>query len=146
MRLSASREKKIKQFIPKHKSSSAIWWILQRLTGIMLFFLILFHMFMNHYLSAIAFTDTGFNAIVENFGLSSFQAVQWKMLNFPFYFVISMLFGITVVFHMFNGFRTVILDLSPGKWSKRILAMILLLGGFLLVIYLFLFNYIVTIS
>jgi succinate dehydrogenase hydrophobic anchor subunit len=146
MKLSASQEKNIKRFIPKHQSSSAIWWILQRLTGAMLFFLILFHMLMNHYLSAIAITNTEFNTIVETFGLASFQAVQWKMINFPLYSVISILFVLTVVFHMLNGFRTVILDLAPGKLSKRILAMILLLIGILLVVYAFSLNYIVTIS
>ena len=146
MKLSASQEKKVKQFVPKHKGSSAIWWILQRLTGVMLFFLVLFHMFVNHYLSALAITDTGFNTIVENFGLASFQAVQWKMINFPFYSVISILLILTVVFHMLNGFRTVILDLAPGKLSKRVLAMILLLVGFLLVAYVLSLNYIVRIS
>jgi len=119
---------------------------LQRLTGVMLFLLILFHMFANHYLSALAITDTGFNTIVENFGLASFQAVQWKMVNYPIYLMISILFILTVVFHMLNGFRTVILDLAPGKISKRILAMILLLIGVLLVVYVLSLNYIVSIS
>ncbi|MHA2166332.1 MAG: hypothetical protein ACXAC6_04745 [Candidatus Hodarchaeales archaeon] len=146
MKLNTSQEKKIKQFVPKHQGSSAIWWILQRLTGVMLFLLILFHMFANHYLSALAITDTGFNTIVENFGLASFQAVQWKMVNYPIYLMISILFILTVVFHMLNGFRTVILDLAPGKISKRILAMILLLIGVLLVVYVLSLNYIVSIS
>ena len=145
MKLNTSQEKKVKQFVPKHQGSSAIW-ILQRLTGVMLFLLILFHMFANHYLSALAITDTGFNTIVENFGLASFQAVQWKMVNYPIYLMISILFILTVVFHMLNGFRTVILDLAPGKISKRILAMILLLIGVLLVVYVLSLNYIVSIS
>ncbi len=140
MKLSASQEKKVKQFVPKHSGSSAVWWVLQRITGVMLFFLILFHMIMNHYLSAIAITDTGFNTIVEQFGLASFQAVQWKMINFPFYFWISILFVLTVVFHMLNGFRTVVLDLAPGRLSKRLLAIIILLIGFLLVVYAFFLN------
>ena len=135
MKLSSSQETKIKQFIPKHKASSAIWWVLQRLTGVMLFFLILFHMFINHYSSAHLPAD-----IVRDYGIASFQAVQWKMINFPLYFLVSMLFVLTVVFHMLNGFRTVILDLAPGKLSKRVLAMILLLVGFLLVVYGFVLN------
>ena len=138
MKLSTSQEEKIKQFVPKHKSSSALWWVLQRLTGAMLFFLILFHMLVNHYSSAHLPAD-----IVTNYGIASFQAVQWKMINFPFYLVISMLFVLTVVFHMLNGFRTVILDLAPGKISKRILAMILLLIGFLLVVYVLSLNLLV---
>ncbi len=140
MKLSASQEKKVKQFVPKHSGSSAVWWVLQRITGVMLFFLILFHMFMNHYLSAISITDTGFNTIVDTFGLASFQAVQWKMINFPLYFWISILFVLTVVFHMLNGFRTVVLDLAPGRLSKRLLAIIILLIGFLLVVYAFFLN------
>ena len=146
MKLSSSQEKKIKQFMPKHQSSSALWWVLQRITGVMLFFLILFHMIMNHYLSAIAITDTGFNTIVEQFGLASFQAVQWKMINFPFYFWISILFVLTVVFHMLNGFRTVTLDLAPGRMSKRVIAIVLLLIGFFLVVYAFFLNYTVMVA
>jgi succinate dehydrogenase/fumarate reductase cytochrome b subunit len=141
MQLSTSQEKKVKQFVPKHKGSSAIWWIMQRLTGAMLFFLILFHMLVNHYSSAHLPAD-----IVSSYGIASFQAVQWKMINFPLYSVISILFVLTVVFHMLNGFRTVILDLAPGKLSKRVLAMILLLIGFLLVAYVLSLNYLVGIS
>ena len=130
MKLSSSQEIKIKQFMPKHKSSSALWWVLQRVTGVMLFFLILFHMLVNHYSSAHLPAN-----IVDLYGIASFQAVQWKMRNIPLYFGISILFVLTVVFHMLNGFRTVILDLTPGRLSKRLLAMILLLIGFLLVVF-----------
>ena len=66
MKLSASQEEKIKLFVPKHKGSSAIWWVLQRLTGAMLFFLILFHMLVNHYSSAHLPAD-----IVNNYGIAS---------------------------------------------------------------------------
>ncbi len=135
-----SSESKIRKFLPKHSKKSALWWVLQRITGVMLFFLILFHMIVNHYLSAIAITDAGFNSIVEEFGLASFQAVQWKMKNFPLYFWISILFVLTVVFHMLNGFRTVTLDLAPGRMSKRLIAIVLLLIGFLLVVYAFFLN------
>jgi len=121
---------KLKSFMPKHKGSSALWWVLQRLTGVMLFVLILFHMLVNHYSSAHLPAN-----IVADYGIASFQAVQWKMINFPLYSIISILFVLTVVFHMLNGFRTVMLDLAPGKMSKRILAMILLLIGILLVVY-----------
>ncbi|UCE13693.1 MAG: hypothetical protein JSV04_00625, partial [Candidatus Heimdallarchaeota archaeon] len=107
MGIEISSESKFSKFLPKHSKKSAFWWVLQRLTGVMLFFLILFHMIMNHYLSAIAITDAGFNSIVEMYGLASFQAVQWKMNNFPLYLWISVLFVLTVVFHMLNGFRTV---------------------------------------
>ncbi len=132
-------ESKFGKFLPKHSKKSAFWWVLQRITGVMLFFLILFHMIMNHYLSA-TITTPAFNAIVEEFGLASFQAVQWKMINFPLYFWISILFVLTVGFHMLNGFRTVTLDLAPGKMSKRLLAIVLLLIGFLFVVYAFILN------
>ncbi|MFX0211739.1 MAG: hypothetical protein ACFFDT_37530 [Candidatus Hodarchaeota archaeon] len=128
-------ESKFSKFLPKHSKKSAIWWVLQRITGVMLFFLILFHMLINHYLSAHLPTD-----IVETYGIASFQAVKWKMINFPFYFWISILFVVTVVFHMLNGFRTVTLDLAPGRISKRLLAIVLLLIGFLLVAYAFFLN------
>ncbi|MFX0125822.1 MAG: hypothetical protein ACFFAE_19525 [Candidatus Hodarchaeota archaeon] len=139
-------ESKFRKFLPKHSKKSALWWVLQRITGAMLFFLILFHMIMNHYLTAIAITDAGFNTIVETYGIASFQAVQWKMNNFPFYFWISILFVLTVVFHMLNGFRTVLLDLAPGRVSKRLLAMVLLLIGFLILVYAFFLNFTVMVS
>jgi succinate dehydrogenase/fumarate reductase cytochrome b subunit len=128
-------ESKFRKFLPRHSKKSALWWVLQRITGVMLFFLILFHMLVNHYLSAHLPAE-----IVEIYGIASFQAVQWKMINFPLYFLISILFVITVVFHMLNGFRTVTLDLTPGKVSKRLLAIVLLLIGFLLVVYAFFLN------
>lgn len=134
-------ESKFSKFLPKHSKKSAFWWVLQRITGVMLFFLILFHMLVNHYLSAHLPTD-----IVERYGIASFQAVQWKMLNFPLYFLISMLFVLTVVFHMLNGFRTVTLDLAPGRMSKRLLAIGLLLLGLFLVVYAFVLNSTVMVS
>lgn len=140
METEISSESKFRKFLPKHSKKSALWWVLQRITGVMLFFLILFHMIVNHYLSAIAITNAGFNSIVEEFGLASFQAVQWKMINFPLYFWISILFVLTVVFHMLNGFRTVTLDLAPGRMSKRMVAIVLLLIGFFLVVYAFFLN------
>ncbi|MHA2246073.1 MAG: hypothetical protein ACXADY_14005 [Candidatus Hodarchaeales archaeon] len=135
-----SSESKFRKFLPKHSKKSAFWWVLQRITGVMLFFLILFHMIMNHYLSAIAISDAGFKTTVDTYGLASFQAVKWKMENFPLYFWISILFVLTVVFHMLNGFRTVTLDLAPGRMSKRLLGIVLLLIGFLLVVYAFFLN------
>ncbi|UCG01468.1 MAG: hypothetical protein JSW11_17855 [Candidatus Heimdallarchaeota archaeon] len=134
-------ESKFAKFLPKHSKKSALWWVLQRITGVMLFFLILFHMLVNHYLSAHLPLD-----IVETYGIASFQAVRWKMINFPFYFWISVLFVLTVVFHMLNGFRTVTLDLAPGRVSKRLLAIVLLLIGFLLVVYAFFLNYTVMVA
>ena len=134
-------ESKFSKFLPKHSKKSAFWWVLQRITGVMLFFLILFHMLVNHYLSAHLPAD-----IVKDYGIASFQAVRWKMLNFPLYFLISMLFVLTVVFHMLNGFRTVTLDLAPGRMSKRLLAIGLLLLGLLLVVYAFILNSTVMVS
>lgn len=139
-------EGKVRKFLPKHSKKSAIWWVLQRITGAMLFFLILFHMFANHYYSAFAIQDAQFNTIVETFGLASYQAVQYKMSNYPIYFFISILFVITVVFHMLNGFRTVVLDLAPGRVSKRLLAVVLLLVGIGLVVYAFFLNSTVMLS
>ncbi|MHA2225879.1 MAG: hypothetical protein ACXAC8_11780 [Candidatus Hodarchaeales archaeon] len=132
MGIEVSSEIKFRKFLPKHSKKSAFWWVLQRITGVMLFFLILFHMLVNHYLSGHIPSN-----IVN--GIASFEAVQWKMQN-PLYFLISMLFVITVVFHMLNGFRTVTLDLAPGRMSKRLLAIVLLLIGFFFVVYLFFLN------
>ncbi|WP_455139799.1 hypothetical protein [Candidatus Hodarchaeum mangrovi] len=136
MKLSSSQESKIRQFLPKHQSSSALWWVLQRISGFFVFLLVFFHMIVNHYLTALMNTD----AVPElQKGIASFEAVQWKMQN-PLYFWISILFVIFLMIHALNGFRMVMLDVATGHTFRKILAILLLLIGVLVIIYAFILN------
>ena len=136
MKLSSSQESKIRQFLPKHQSSSALWWVLQRISGFFVFLLVFFHMIVNHYLTALMNTDA--YPELQN-GIASFQAVQWKMQN-PIYFWISILFVIFLMIHALNGFRMVLLDVATGHTFRRILAILLFLIGVLVIVYAFILN------
>ncbi len=133
MKTEISSESKLKQFIPKHQARSAIWWVLQRLSGFFLFFFLLFHLLANHYLTALLPAD------VRAFGVASFEAVQWKMqytyLGIPLYLVISLCFVTFLVFHMLNGFRTVTLDLTTNQTLRKLIAFLLVIIGFVAIAY-----------
>ncbi|MFX0094302.1 MAG: hypothetical protein ACFFBD_21370 [Candidatus Hodarchaeota archaeon] len=136
MKLSSYQEKKIKQFIPKHQNSSALWWVLQRISGFFVFLLVFFHMIVNHYLTALMNTDA--YPELQN-GIASFQAVQWKMQN-PLYFWISILFVIFLMIHALNGIRMVIVDVATGHTLRKVVGILLLLTGVLVIIYAFILN------
>ncbi|MFX0184160.1 MAG: succinate dehydrogenase, hydrophobic membrane anchor protein [Candidatus Hodarchaeota archaeon] len=133
MELDVSKSR-FKRFVPKHEARSALWWIIQRLSGFFLFFLILFHMLINHYISELIPTN-----IAETYGIASFEAVQWKMQQ-PLYLIISMLFVLFLAFHMLNGLRTVIFDLAPGKKIRTVFVVLLLLIGIGIVLYALILN------
>ena len=135
MKLSPSQEK-VRVFIPKHSGSSAFWWVLQRLSGFLVFLFVFFHMVVNHYLTLLMNTE---NVPELEHGIASFQAVQWKMQN-PLYFWISILFVVFLIIHMLNGFRMVVLDIATGHSFRRIFGILLLLLGILIVLYAFILN------
>lgn len=136
MKSSSSQESKIVQFLPKHQSSSALWWVLQRISGFFVFLLVFFHMIVNHYLTALMNTDA--YPELQN-GIASFQAVQWKMQN-PLYFWISILFVIFLMIHALNGFRMVVLDIATGHTFRTVVAILLLIIGVLVIFYAFILN------
>ena len=136
MKSSSSQESKIVQFLPKHQSSSALWWVLQRISGFFVFLLVFFHMIVNHYLTALMNTDA--YPELQN-GIASFQAVQWKMQN-PLYFWISILFVIFLMIHALNGFRMVVLDVATGHTFRTVVAILLLIIGVLVIFYAFILN------
>ena len=128
-----SSDNKLKRFVPKHQARSAIWWVFQRLSGFFLFFFVLFHLLVNHYLTALLPEN------IASSGVASFEAVQWKMqytyLGIPLYLVISLLFVTFLVFHMLNGFRTVILDLTTNQTLRKLLAFFLVIIGLVAISY-----------
>ncbi|MHA1994712.1 MAG: hypothetical protein ACW97Z_09240 [Candidatus Hodarchaeales archaeon] len=136
MKLSPSQEQKVKVFIPKHSGSSAFWWVLQRISGFLVFLFVFFHMVVNHYLTLLMNTES-IPELEE--GIASFSAVQWKMSN-PLYFWVSILFVVFLMLHMLNGFRMVILDVATGHSFRKIIGILLLLIGVLAVIYAFTLN------
>lgn len=138
MKLSESQEKKIKQFIPKHQGSSAVWWVLQRISGFFVFLFVLFHMIINHYATAVLPTMVSDPAFDK--GIASFEAVQWKMANFPLYFWISILFVVFLMVHMLNGVRMVVLDVATGHTLRKIFGILLLLLGIVIIVYAFILN------
>ncbi|PWI46860.1 hypothetical protein CEE45_14580 [Candidatus Heimdallarchaeota archaeon B3_Heim] len=136
MKLSPSQETKVKRFIPKHSGSSAFWWVLQRVSGFLVFLFVFFHMVVNHYLTLWPGMES--RPELED-GIASFSAVQWKMQN-PLYFWISILFVVFLMLHMLNGFRMVVLDVATGHSFRKIFGILLLLIGVLAVIYAFTLN------
>ncbi len=136
MKLNPSQKQKVKVFIPKHSGSSAFWWVLQRVSGFLVFLFVLFHMIVNHYLTLLMDTDA--HPELEE-GIASFAAVQWKMQN-PLYFWISILFVVFLMLHMLNGFRMVVLDIATGHSFRKLIGILLLLIGVLAVIYAFTLN------
>ena len=136
MKLSASQEKNVKKFIPKHQGSSAVWWALQRVSGFLVFLFVFFHMVVNHYLTAIMDTSTE-SALSK--GIASFEAVQWKMSN-PIYFTISILFVVFLMIHALNGFRMVVLDVATGHSFRKFFGILLLLLGVVIVVYAIILN------
>lgn len=136
MKLSSSQEKRIKQFIPKHQGSSAIWWVLQRISGFFVFLFVFLHMVVNHYLTLLM--DTGTEAALDK-GIASFEAVQWKM-SFPIYFWVSILFVVFLMIHMLNGARMVVLDIATGHSFRKLFGILLLLLGVIIVVYAFILN------
>ncbi|MFX0013050.1 MAG: hypothetical protein ACFFB2_04415 [Promethearchaeota archaeon] len=133
MGIEISSESKLTRFVPKHQARSAVWWVFQRLSGFFLFFFLLFHLLVNHYLTTLLPTD------VREFGVASFEAVQWKMqytyLGIPLYLVISLCFVTFLVFHMLNGFRTVTLDLITNQSLRKLIAFLLVIIGLVAITY-----------
>ncbi|MFW9779743.1 MAG: hypothetical protein ACFFE8_12890 [Candidatus Heimdallarchaeota archaeon] len=109
-------ESGITRFVPKHEARSAQWWVLQRISGAFTFVLLGLHMVLNHYLNP--FVEAQYPDIVRDYGIASFRVVQIKMAN-PLYLIVSFLFVIFLLFHAFNGVRTVWLDIIPGDASRR---------------------------
>lgn len=128
-----SSESKLKRFVPKHQARSAIWWVFQRISGFFLFFFVIFHMLVNHYLTALLPTN------IRALGVASFEAVQWKMqytyLGIPWYLVISFCMVTVLVFHMLNGFRTVTLDLTTNQTLRKLIAFLLIVIGLVAITY-----------
>jgi succinate dehydrogenase cytochrome b556 subunit len=138
MVIDSSSEGFFKRFIPKHEASSAWLWIFQRISGALVFFLLLFHMAVNHYLNLVIPED-----IATEYGIASMQSVIIKMQN-PAYFIVSILFVVVLLFHALNGFRTVVLDLAPSQNTRKLLGILLILIGIVATIYILILNLMVA--
>ena len=117
-------ESRIERFVPKHDARSARWWVLQRVSGAITFVLLAFHMTVNHFFNPII--EAQYPDIVRDYGIASFRVVQIKFAN-PLYLIISFLFVVFLLFHAFNGMRTVWLDIVPGEKSRRYIGWLVLI-------------------
>jgi succinate dehydrogenase cytochrome b556 subunit len=106
---------------PKHSSTGAIHWGLQRITGFLLIFLVGAHLLFEHFIE----TETG---------PASFQSVTERLQD-PVYFLVDMLLLLTALYHALNGTRTVLLDLALPPKLQTMITYLLIIIGMLATIY-----------
>jgi succinate dehydrogenase hydrophobic anchor subunit len=101
-------------------------WLTQALTGLLLVFILAFHMIAHHY-------------VVEG-GLRNYEQVLDYVAN-PIVFVIEVLFVIVAVIHGLLGVRSIITDLRPSaatmrafEWGLRIVGLITIAYGIYLAV------------
>ena len=96
----------LKTFLTYEKAPGAWSWGLHRITGLGLMFYLYLHIFA---LTALQKGPEAFNAEMVLFKSPIFMFLEWA------------LFGL-VLFHSFNGFRIVLIDLADGaKYHKKLL-------------------------
>ena len=95
------------------KGGGAIPWFLQRVTGIILLFLMVGHYILMHYN-----IDSG----------HSYEAVLNRMQN-PFYKALQMSFVVLGLYHGINGTWSVIRDFELKKWLSWTLYSTLVVSG-----------------
>jgi succinate dehydrogenase / fumarate reductase membrane anchor subunit len=87
-------------------SYSALLWLGQVVTGILLLFTLGLHMFAHHY-------------VVED-GLRDFNQVLDYVSN-PLIFVVEIIFLIVVSIHAMLGVRSILFDLGPAESMKKVI-------------------------
>ena len=96
----------LKTLLTYEKAPGAWSWGLHRITGLGLMFYLYLHILA---LTALQEGPEAFNAEMELFKSPIFMFLEWA------------LFGL-VLFHSFNGFRIVLIDLAEGaKYHKKLL-------------------------
>lgn len=131
-RMALDSESRLKRFVPKHEARSAQWWVLQRISGAFTFVFLGFHMLVNHFFNPLI--EAQYPEIVEEYGIASFRVVQIKFAN-PLYLIISFLFVVFLLFHAFNGMRTVWFDIAAGQSSRRFVSWLLLILAVVLILF-----------
>lgn len=89
-------------------------WLVKQFTGVLVFFLIITHVIINH--------------MVSPDGLLSYDEVIQYLGN-PWVAAMETLFLLAVIFHSILGVRSVLLDLNPSKRVLKAVDPLLLLLG-----------------
>ncbi|MHA2363162.1 MAG: hypothetical protein ACXAC7_04340 [Candidatus Hodarchaeales archaeon] len=131
----ADQVDKLKGFLPKHDKKSVLWWGLQRISGFLLLFALLFHMIVVHYSNLFVPEH-----LVDTYGISSAEVVRWKFSQW-WYVLTDYIMVILLLFHGLNGARTVVLDMVTKEGVKSKLTLMLIIIGFLAFIYIAIVNF-----
>jgi succinate dehydrogenase / fumarate reductase membrane anchor subunit len=110
MELGANMKKKYNET----SNRGAIAWLLQRISAVLLFFLIIFHYITYHFIST---------------GAPEWESVILKMQS-PWFNLLQFLFLILALYHGFNGVWMVVEDYLHSKfWRILIFSIIIVLGS-----------------
>jgi len=104
-----------------NRSGGKFLWLFQRLSGFILFFILLFHFFLLHF------------AVPEGEPLT-FSLVMQR-LSTPFWKTLDLVFLILALFHGLNGLWTVFGDYFHRSWVKVTLFCLVATGGLVLLVF-----------
>lgn len=99
---------------------SALLWLVQVVSGVLLLFTLGLHMIAHHF-------------VVED-GLRNFQQVLEYVSN-PLIFIIEIIFLTVVSIHAMIGVRAILFDLGPGRGMKQVINWGVTIVGIATVIY-----------
>lgn len=109
----------MKKTFKESSKTGAIAWLLQRVSAVVLFIMLIYHFISYHFISA---------------GAYSYEKVLAKMQT-PWFNLVQFLFLVTALYHGLNGVWTVTEDYIHSKfWRLVIFSVIVLLGVSLLFI------------
>jgi len=104
----------------RRKDSAGALWIVQAISGLLLFPILGLHMIAHHY-------------VVEG-GLRTFQDVVAYISN-PIIFALEVLFLIVVVPHAMLGLQSIVMDLGPSERTERTITRIFRILMILIIVY-----------
>ncbi len=111
-------------FVPQHSSTGAWAWILQRLTGVLLWIFLGMHLLATHFgffTPEVTSGNTGYT------GPASYNSVMARLQS-PMFIVDATLLVIAV-YHGLNGIKMVAYDVWTGKTARTIISWVLTLIG-----------------
>ena len=103
-------------------ATAGVWtWLLQRVSAALLVVLVLGHFWLLHY------------AVVGE--KITFDRVLGRLQSGSFFFVLDVALLAVVIFHGFNGIRTVIVDFGIGQRARVVLSLVLAALGAITFLY-----------
>lgn len=114
-----------KFFVPQHSSAGAWAWILQRLTGALLWIFLGMHLLATHFgwftPNVYADKNTGYT------GPASYNSVMDRMHSTMFWIDFTLLF--IAVYHGLNGLKMISYDIWTGNTARKIVNWVLTILG-----------------